>query len=66
MTINELGQKLKEMYTDAPNGEHVAMIYLFGIKYHVEIKSVGIKQVIEQSGIRSTYQTELSKAIKLA
>jgi 5-methylcytosine-specific restriction protein B len=66
MTVNELGHKLKEMYNDAPKGEQVTMIYLFGIKYHNEIKETGIKQVIEQSGILSTYKTELSKAVKLA
>ena len=54
------------MYTNAPKGEQVTMIYLFGIKYHEEIKNAGINNVIEQSGIRSTYHTNLSKARKLA
>jgi len=66
MTLNELSQKLSEMYKDAPKGEQVTMIYLFGIKYHSEIKKMGIKEIIAQSGIHSTYQTELSKAIKLS
>jgi hypothetical protein len=66
MTLNELSQKLKEMYDNAPKGEQVTMIYVFGISYHNQIKEMGVKQIIEQSGIHSTYQTELSKAIKLA
>jgi purine nucleoside permease len=66
MKHNELSQKLQEMYKNAPQGEKVTMIYLFGITYHAEIKKVGVKQVIEQSGLHSTYQTELAKAIKLA
>ena len=66
MTLNELGQQLKEMYTHALKGEQVTMIYVFGIKYYSQIKEVGAKQVIEQSGIHPSYQTELSKAIKLA
>ena len=65
MTINQLGQELKEMYTNAPKGEQVTNIYLFGIKYCKQIKEVGVKQVIEQSGLRPSYHTELSKAIKI-
>jgi hypothetical protein len=66
MTLNDLSSKLQEMYKEAHKGEQVTMIYLFGIMYHNQIKEFGVKQVIEQSGIHSTYQTELSKAIKLA
>ncbi len=66
MTVNELGQKLKDMYANASKGEQVTMIYLFGIKYHKQIQEVGVKQVIEQSGIHPSYQTELSKAVKLS
>ena len=65
MTVHELAKILQDMYENAPNGEQVLRIYLFGIKYHKEIKEVGVKDVIEQSGISSTYQTELSKAVKL-
>jgi hypothetical protein len=32
MTLNELGSKLNEMYANAPKGDSVAMIHLFGIK----------------------------------
>ena len=38
MTLNELGTKLSEMYNNAPKGNSVAMIHLFGIKYANEIK----------------------------
>ncbi|HEX8608565.1 MAG TPA: hypothetical protein VF679_08000 [Pedobacter sp.] len=66
MNEKELGSILKKMYTDAPRGEQVAMIHLFGIKYHNEIKLVGVKDVIRESGISSTYATEVSKAVSLA
>ena len=65
MTVNELGKTLEDMYENAPEGEKVTMIFLFGIKYQVQIKEVGVRQVIDQSGISSTYATELAKAIKL-
>ena len=34
--------------------------------YHDDIHKVGIAEVIEESGIHSTYRTELNKAVKLA
>lgn len=65
MTLNELSQELKTMYTNALPNEKVTMIYLFGIKHYKEIKQVGIKDVVEQSGIRLSYQAELNKAVNL-
>jgi hypothetical protein len=50
----------------APKGEKVTFIHLFGIKYYNEIKKVGVRQVIEQSGIHSSYYIEVSKGVKLA
>ena len=37
MTLSELGKKLSKMYNNAPKGDAVAMIHLFGIKYANEI-----------------------------
>lgn len=54
------------MYENAPEKEQVIMLYLFGIKYAEDIKKVGVREVIEQSGIRLSYKTELSKAVKLS
>jgi hypothetical protein len=65
-TINELGGILSNMYTNAIKGEQVMMIHLFGIKYSDDIKKVGIQEVIVQSGIRSSYRTELNKGVKLS
>lgn len=65
-TINELGGILSDMYTNAIKGEQVMMIHLFGIKYADDIKKVGIQEVIVQSGIRSSYRTELNKGVKLS
>ena len=69
MTVNELGQNLEKMCQDAPKNERVVSMYKFGIKYAAEIKDLGrsgIKDVIQQSRLPSTYKTELSKAIKLS
>ena len=68
MTLNELGTKLNEMYSNAPKGDAVAMIHLFGIKYANEIKKseYSKKDIIKQSGISTSYLTELTKGVKLA
>lgn len=65
-TASELGHILLEMYKNAPKKEQVTMIHLFGVQFHAEILRVGIKEVIEEAGIHSTYRTELNKAVKLA
>ena len=68
MTLSELGTKLSEMYNNAPKGDAVAMIHLFGIKYADEIKQINYskRDIIEQSGISTSYLTELNKGVKLA
>lgn len=68
MTLNELAAKLAQMYNNAPKGDSVAMIHLFGIKYADEIEKnrYSKKDIIEQSGISASYLTELSKGVKLA
>lgn len=66
MDATQLGKLLKESYENAPKTEKVTMIHLFGIKYHDEIKQSNISQIIEASGIHSTYRTELGKGLKLA
>ena len=42
------------------------MIHLFGIKHGEELREAGVSEVIRESGIHSTYTTELGKGIKLA
>lgn len=66
MNSKELGNILKEMYDNAPYKESVTMIHLFGIKYHEEINRIGIREVVEASGINISYTAEISKALRLA
>lgn len=68
MTINELGKILADMYGNAPYGERVAHIHLFGIKYGDTIKAKGFKssEIIKVSGLKDSYATEVSKGIKLS
>lgn len=68
MTINELGNALSNMYHNAPKGEAVAMIHLFGIKYAKELKQSRFskKEIARAANIRESYGTEISKGMKLA
>ena len=68
MTLNELANKLSEMYSTAQKGDKVVMIHLFGIKYANEIEKNGNSKedIIKLSGISTSFKTELSKGMKLA
>jgi hypothetical protein len=65
-TIHELGTILLDMYKNAPKGEQVTMVYVFGVKYSKDISAFGVKHVVEAAGLRPSYITELTKAVKLA
>ena len=62
----QLGNLSADSYQNAKKGEKVTMIHLFGIKHSEELREVGVSEVIKESGIHSTYTTELGKGIKLA
>lgn len=68
MTIDELGKILHDMYFESNDGEAVAMIHLFGIKYADEINATGVsmKALAKAGGIRESYGTELNKGVKLS
>ena len=68
MTVNELGQILKDMYQQAPHGMQVAKIHLFGVKYANVILKQGYstKDIVLASGINLSYTTEVSKGIRLS
>ena len=64
----ELAKILKEMYNNAPQNEMVAMIHLFGIKYGSLIleNNFNPKNIIEAAGMKSSYESEIRKGIKLS
>ncbi|HFD32814.1 MAG TPA: hypothetical protein ENJ28_08940 [Gammaproteobacteria bacterium] len=68
MTLQELGKLLHDMYFDSKDGEAVAMIHLFGIKYAEEINKLGAskRDIANAAGIRESYGTEISKGVKLS
>ena len=68
MTLSELSAILRRMYENAPNGEQIAMIQLFGIRYADAIKASGYtpKDVILAAHMKASLATELNKGMKLA
>lgn len=68
MDLQELGSILNTMYFDSEDGEAVAMIHLFGIKYAKEIVESGESKtaIAKAAGIPDSYSTEISKGVKLS
>jgi hypothetical protein len=64
----ELGEVLAKMYHEAPQGEAVVMIHLFGVKYASAIKEAGLstKDVVAAARINPSYATEVMKGMNLA
>lgn len=65
-TVEDLGKILADMYSNAPRKRQVTMVHLFGIEYAEAIKRVGIREIIEASGISPKYQAEVNKGVNLA
>ena len=68
MTENQLGLILREMYKNAPQGEQVVNIHLFGVKYADTVigNNCKITDIVRASGLNPSYATEVSKGIKLS
>ena len=68
MSDKELAEKLRDMYNNAPAGDAVAMIHLFGIKYADQIAKTKFskKEIAKAAGIPESYGTEIHKGTKLA
>ena len=66
MDVQQLADELRRMYNGAPQGEQTTMIHLFGIKYAHELTRTSPGSVVEQSGLRSSYVTEVHKGRRLA
>lgn len=65
-TADELGGSLYQQCLSAGDGNKVAVIHLFGMRYADEIREAGVDAVIEASDLDESYRTELRKGMKLA
>lgn len=63
-----LAKILNDMYENAADGESVAMIHLFGIKYAEDIikAETNATELAKLGNINNSYATEISKGMKLS
>ena len=66
MRIEEASQILAWKHREAPDGEKVLSIHLFGIKYADEIRDMSLKDIVDRAGVPKSYRTEVRKGISLA
>ena len=66
MDLQQLADELCRMYENAPRGEQVMMIHLFGIKYATELGGQSVAAVVDEAGLSHTYVTEVNKGRNLA
>ena len=68
MDLEELTKILHDMYFNSEEGETVAMIHLFGVRYADEIQQLGVAKttIATEAGLEESYGTEISKGVKLS
>lgn len=68
MSVQDLGNELREMYNGADKGSAVVMIHLFGIKFASQIRESGANasDIVRAAGMNDSYVTEIQKGIRLA
>lgn len=59
---SDLPRLLREAWQDAPEGDVVVRIHLFGIRYAEELRNVNLVRLVESAGIPRPYATEIRKA----
>ena len=66
-SLQQLGDILKEMYSNAGDKMQVASIHIFGIKYGKNIIENEFKapDIIKAAGLNESYSTELQKALNI-
>ena len=68
MTEQKLGNELKEIYENRPDGEAVAQVVLFAIKYAsvIEGGKLDKKEIMKIAGVPETRTNEISLGIQLS
>lgn len=66
MNLREAARILSETYANAPDGEKVVRIHLFGIQYAEELQGLSMPELLALSELPASYGTEIKKGMKLA
>jgi hypothetical protein len=64
--MNDLAQQLRKAVDEAPSGDRVVTIHLFGIGHAARLEGVNLQELAERAGIGKSFGTELRKGIRLA
>lgn len=64
--MNDLAEQLRKAVEDAPKGDRVVTIHLFGIGHADRLAGVNLKDLAERAGIGESFATELRKGLRLA
>ena len=66
MGLQELADKLREAYQNAPHREKAVRVHLFGIKYAAELSGLSIPTIIKFADLPENWASEIRKGIALA
>jgi hypothetical protein len=62
----DLSATLHEAWAQAPEGNVVVRIHLFGIEHAKALESVNLRVLVSKAGIPKPYATEIRKGMRLA
>jgi hypothetical protein len=61
-----LPRALREAWSQAPEGDVVVRVHLFGIDYAEDLQGINLHELVAAAGIPRPYATEIRKAMRLA
>lgn len=64
--MSELAEELRRACAEAPKGDKVVTIHLFGIRHAERLKGLNLQELAEGAGIGASFGTELRKGVRLA
>ena len=66
MGLQELADRLRKAYHDAPPREKAVRIHLFGIKYAADLTGRSIPTIVKLADVPENWASEIRKGIALA
>ncbi len=64
--VRDLSSALREAWADAPEGDVVVRIHLFGIRHAEALAGTNLGALVRSAGIPGPYTTEIRKGMRLA
>lgn len=61
-----LVRPLREAYRDAPEGDVMLRIHLFGIRFAEQLEGVNLKELADAAEVPESFATEIRKGMRLA